>query len=44
MKHPVGTVLMESNIHPLPAHISLADRAILVRTDFDNTTIFDLDF
>jgi len=37
-------MLMKGNVHPLPANISLADKAILVRTDFDYTVIFDLDF
>jgi hypothetical protein len=37
-------VLVISDVHALSADVSFADRAVLVRADFNNTIVFNFDF
>jgi hypothetical protein len=44
VEQPVGIVLVKSDVHALPTNISFAYGAILVRADFDNSVVLNLDF
>jgi hypothetical protein len=44
VKQPVRIVLVISDVQALSAGVSFADRAVLVRADFDNTVVFNFDF
>jgi hypothetical protein len=43
IEYTVGIMLVISNFHALAADVSFADRAVLVRADFDDPVTFNLD-
>ena len=43
VEHPVGIMLVISNVHALTADVPFADGAFLVRADFDDPVTFNLD-
>jgi hypothetical protein len=44
MRKALGMVLVAVNIQSLAAHIALAARVVLVRSNFDHFIVFHLDF